>query len=277
MCAASYMSEYQECRKEGLRAVRQAQAEGAYPYLPALDEILGPQVNALAQRSLGIREIPLDMVVGTRTKGRQYSFACNFMPILEYGTEFASKWTAVYGYQMDVGISDPIKCYEYMKKFYVQEGNKRVSVLKALKMPSVDAEVIRIMPEKTDDRDVQLYYEFLDFYKVCPVYVVDFSRPGGYRKFINLLGLSEEILLFRENIRVIVKNRDRKDLREPLQADRAAGRAAGMKKEARGILPRAKLLHDSLHFPVVVPVRHLSFAFSSAFSSAFCPSSSGSL
>ena len=191
MCAASYMSEYQECRKEGLRAVRQAQAEGAYPYLPALDEILGPQVNALAQRSLGIREIPLDMVVGTRTKGRQYSFACNYMPILEYGTEFASKWTAVYGYQMDVGISDPIKCYEYMKKFYVQEGNKRVSVLKALKMPSVDAEVIRIMPEKTDDRDVQLYYEFLDFYKVCPVYVVDFSRPGGYRKFINLLGLSE--------------------------------------------------------------------------------------
>ena len=185
------MDTYNDARKKGLRAMRAAQAEGTYPYLPALDEMLGAEGERLSQKNLGVKEIPLDMVVGTKTKGRQNSFACNFMPILEFDTEFGMKWGKVYNYHMEVGISDPIKCYEYMKKFYVLEGNKRVSVLKSLDMPSVDAEVIRIMPERTDERDVQLYYEFVDFYNLCPVYEVDFSHPGGYKKFVELLGLSE--------------------------------------------------------------------------------------
>ncbi len=180
---------YIEARKKGLKAMRKAQAEGSYPYLPSLDEMLGSEGDALSQRNLGIKEIPLDMVVGTKTRGRQNSFACNFMPILEIGTEFGGKWQKVYEYHMDVGISDPIKCYEYMKKFYVLEGNKRVSVLKALDMPSVDAEVIRIMPAKSDERDVSMYYEFVDFYRLCPVYEIDFSHPGGYKRFVELLGL----------------------------------------------------------------------------------------
>ncbi len=172
--------------------MRTAQSEGSYPYLPALDEMLGKEGDGLSQRNLGIKEIPLDMVVGTKTRGRQNSFACNYMPILEAHTEFAEKWRKVYDYHMEVGISDPIKCYEYMKKFYVQEGNKRVSILKAFDMPSVDAEVIRVMPARTDDPDVKLYYEFIDFYRLCPVYVIDFSRPGGYKRFVELLGLPKD-------------------------------------------------------------------------------------
>ena len=194
---------YPEARKKGLRAVRKAQAEGRYPYLPALNDMLGPEADRLSTRQLGIKEIPLEMVVGTKTSGRQKSFAENFMPILEFGTEFGSKWEAVYNYQMQEGINDPIRCYEYMKRFYVQEGNKRVSVLKYLEMPSVDAEVIRILPEKTDDKDVRMYYEFLDFYRVCPVYMIDFSHSGGYREFVDLLGLSMDEPWPQDTVRMV--------------------------------------------------------------------------
>lgn len=36
---------------------------------------------------MGLMQIPLDFVVGTATKGRTYSFAANFMPILDADTE----------------------------------------------------------------------------------------------------------------------------------------------------------------------------------------------
>ena len=195
--------DYNEARRSGIRAMREAQAEGRYPYLPALDDILGPEGAGLSQVNLHLHEIPISMVVGTKTKGRQNSFADNFMPIMENGTEFSSKWENVLQYQMDTGINDPIKCYEYLKKFYVQEGNKRVSVLKYLKVPTVDAEVIRIMPTRNGDPKIEAYYEFVDFYKVCPLYEIEFTKPGSYRRMVQLLGLSMEEPWPSEAVRMV--------------------------------------------------------------------------
>ena len=186
-----YSEDYLNARKSGMRAVRKAQASGSYPFLPALDELLGKEGESLSQKNLGIREIPLNLIVGTKTRGRQNSFARNWMPVLELNTEFSRKWDKVLGYQLDSGISDPIKCYEYMKRFYVQEGNKRVSVLNYLNVPSIEAEVIRIMPEVSDEPAVKTYYEFVQFYKLCPAYEIDFTKPGEYKEFVELLGFSD--------------------------------------------------------------------------------------
>ena len=49
------------------------------------------------------------------------------MPLLGLKTEFATKWINLCVSHVDEGIRDPITCYEYMGRFYVQEGNKRVS------------------------------------------------------------------------------------------------------------------------------------------------------
>ena len=35
----------------------------------------------------------------------------------------------LYNAHLEEGIHDPIKCYEFMNRYYVLEGNKRVSVL----------------------------------------------------------------------------------------------------------------------------------------------------
>ena len=77
--------------------------------------------------------------MGTKTKGRTEAFAGNFMPLLGEKTEFGAKWARVYDYQIEEGIHDPILAYEFMNRYYVQEGNKRVSVLKYVNAYSVPA------------------------------------------------------------------------------------------------------------------------------------------
>ena len=89
---------------------------------------------------------------------------------------------------MEEGIRDPVLVYEYMRKFYVQEGNKRVSVSKYVGAATILAEVWRVMPKHADDKEHRLYEEFLKFFEVAPVYEIEFSREGSYRKLTDLLG-----------------------------------------------------------------------------------------
>lgn len=196
------LSEYREARKSGERAYRRATLSGRYPYLPDLDSMLGVG-KVHDEIRLGISEIPLEMIAGTRTRDRAAAFAPNFMPLLEETSEFALKWSRLFAAHMNEGIRDPVKVYEYMRRFYVLEGNKRVSVLKYLGGATIAADVIRILPEKSEDEESLLYFEFLDFYRVCPVYDFDFSVPGSYRMFARLLGLDLEHPWKEEEISVI--------------------------------------------------------------------------
>lgn len=181
------VEEYDIARKLGEKEFRARVSQGRYPYLPALDSIIR-DVNKLPIEDVGTVEIPLDDVIGTKTEGRQNSFAANFMPIIGENSEFASKWGGVYNYQIEEGIQDPILVFEYMKKFYVQEGNKRTSVMKYLGMPTVLAHVNRILPRRTDDKENVVYYEFLDFYKVAPIYDFEFTEPGEYARLAASVG-----------------------------------------------------------------------------------------
>ncbi len=181
------IEDYEKAKKRGERAVRRAGAEGKYPYLPALDSWL-EGMPPLSEEVIGLTEIPLSMIIGTKTVGRQNAFACNFMPMLAEKSEFAIKWSMLYDSQLEEGIREPIKVYEYMRRFYVQEGNKRVSVLSYVGASSANAEVIRILPPRTDDRETRLYYEFTKFYRAAPMYEISFSKPGSYHKFAEKLG-----------------------------------------------------------------------------------------
>ena len=63
--------DYNKAKKRGDREFRRALSAGRYPYLPALDDILDNQQQQ-NQISLGVTEIPLSMIVGTKTAGRQF-------------------------------------------------------------------------------------------------------------------------------------------------------------------------------------------------------------
>ncbi len=192
--------DYTKARKLGEREYQRDVAAGKWPYLPALDEMLRNR-NELKEEPVGQLEIPLALVNGTLTKGRQQSFASNYMPLLSDNTEFAMKWLNVLAYQEREGISDPVKAYEFMGRFYIAEGNKRVSVLKFLGQPEILADVIRIMPPDIDTKDVRIYREFLKFFKCTNFYGLNFSEEGSYEKLAEIFGMSlaerwpEELIL----------------------------------------------------------------------------------
>ncbi len=184
---ATTNEDYLKARKLGNKEYQKALSEGRYPYLPALDYMLGSRTTMI-EESLGTREIPLYLVVGTETKGRQDAFARNFMPLLGPDTEFAIKWMNLMNYQTEHGIDDAIKVTEFMGKFYVGEGNKRVSVLKFLEQPTILADVTRVLPPKSDDLEVTIYYEFLKFYKCTAIYDITFTESGCYDRLAEAMG-----------------------------------------------------------------------------------------
>lgn len=179
--------DYVGAQKKGRRQYQVSVSRGEYPYLPVLDDILS-YTDIVSEVSLGIMDIPLDKIVGTKTKGRTSAFASNFMPLLSEKSEFGAKWGYLYDHQIKDGIRDPIVVYEFMNQYYVQEGNKRVSVLKYVGAFSITASVTRLIPKRTDDKDNRLYYEFLDFYQVSFNCDVWFSQEGSYDRLIKAMG-----------------------------------------------------------------------------------------
>ncbi len=181
------IEDYRKACKRGRREVNAAIARGRHPYPPSLDEVMGGSRGA-GEVPVGLREIPLELVVGTKERSRSNVFSHSFLPIAEEGTEFAAKWSNLYDAQVSEGIRDPIVCYEYLQRFYVQEGNKRVSVLRSLDAPVILASVTRIMPEPSDDLAVRCYHEFVRLYRVAPVYGLVFSQLGSCERLARLLG-----------------------------------------------------------------------------------------
>lgn len=182
--------DYLKAQKMGLKAFKASTARGQYPYLPVLDEILS-HADIEGEVYLGVMNIPLNQVVGTSTFGRTQAFASNFMPLLSYGSEFSSKWSHLVDAQIEEGIHDAVKVYEYMNKYYVVEGNKRVSVLKYFDSPTIAAEVTRKVPKRTDDLENRIYYEFMDFYKLTKINYLRFSKLGSYPKLLEATGKNQ--------------------------------------------------------------------------------------
>ena len=178
---------YKEALRLGQKEYRACMSRGESPYLPALDEIVSGE-SYTAIESLGLVQVPAEFIVGTKTTGRTTAFARNFMPLLEEKSEFAAKWRSLCYAHLQEGIRDSIKVYEYMNRYYVEEGNKRVSVLKFFDAISIAAEVKRILPRRDGDKNVELYYEFVDFYKCSRMNFIEFTKSGSYVELQRLMG-----------------------------------------------------------------------------------------
>lgn len=177
--------DYEKAQKAGLKALKSAISKGENEYLPVLDEILS-NVDIQTEVNLGLIQIPLDKVVGTSNVGRTYAFANNFMPLLDYKTEFGAKWSSLCESHIEEGIRDPIKVYEYLNRYYVVEGNKRVSVMKYFKAVNIPAYVTRKIPKLTDDIEIKLYYEFMEFNKRTSINYLWFSEIGSFKRMLEL-------------------------------------------------------------------------------------------
>lgn len=179
---------YQKALKQGRKSHRESVHQGQYPYLRALDDLLEDSLVA-GQVDLGVIEIPIDMIVGTKTAGRTNSFSSDFMPLLNEHSEFGWKWRKLCEAHLgEEGIRDPIRCYEYLGRFYVQEGNKRVSVMKYFEAATIPGYVIRILPAYMPTPEIQCYYEFVHYYPLAKMYQLLFTQPGSFPKLQAALG-----------------------------------------------------------------------------------------
>ena len=178
---------YARARKSGLKEYHAREQRGENPFLTALEE-KEQGLNALSHVPLGLQQVPLRKFVGTASRGRTNAFAANFMPLMDPGSEFSGKWVALYDNLVENGLRDPVKVLEYLNQYYLVEGNKRVSVMKYLDAVSIEAEVTRVLPRKSDDPEVKLYYEFLPFHADTQINTLWFSKPGSYARLYELTG-----------------------------------------------------------------------------------------
>lgn len=77
-------TDYGYALKMGRKRYQDALARGEYPYLPVLDNILA-NTDIVATVNLGVMDIPLAKMVGTKTAERSSSFASNLCPFCRNG------------------------------------------------------------------------------------------------------------------------------------------------------------------------------------------------
>ena len=183
--------EYANALRAGQKEYKTLLAAGKNPYPLVLENILGSKNNDCVE-DLGVMEIPADLIVGTKAAGRISAFSAGFLPLLDPESEFAAKWIHLCNAHLNDGIRDPILCYEYLGKFYVQEGNKRVSVLKHMGATRIPGTVKRILPVKDNSPAYRAYEEFLKFYRATGLYIIQFTCPEDYGKLLSLLGKDPE-------------------------------------------------------------------------------------
>lgn len=188
MTVQAAIDEYALALRQGQKEYRELLMSGRNPHPAVLDEILPEGVGESAV-DVGLVEIPAERIIGVKTAGRITAFTATFKPLLDSKSEFAAKWIALCDAHLgDTGITDPILCFEYLGNFYVQEGNKRVSVLRHFDSPRIPGNVTRILPKASDSPRIKAYGEFLEFYKASKLYTVQFRRPGDYAKLLAHLG-----------------------------------------------------------------------------------------
>lgn len=178
---------YLQARKEGQRITHALQSRSEDANLPVLDELI-PSMNRLSQVPLGLVQIPLEQIAGTATRGRTAAFASNFMPLLDSTSEFGIKWSTLYDSVVRDGLREPVIALEYYNLFYIVEGNKRVSVMKALDAVTIEGSVTRLIPEAEDSERYRVYQEFLRFYADSKINFIRFTHEGAYNRLYAALG-----------------------------------------------------------------------------------------
>lgn len=177
---------YARALKAGQKEYKACLALEQDPYLPALEKQI-TQADIAGEEPLGLQSIPMELIAGTRTGARRDCFSISFLPLLDENSEFAAKWAALAEAHLAEGIRDPITAVEYMNRYYVVEGNKRVSVLRYYGCPSVTGTVVRLLPRPSDTPEYQLYREFLEFSRKTSINYIQFYRPGKYAELLYIL------------------------------------------------------------------------------------------
>ena len=152
------------------------------------------------KQELGILEIPTNLIVGVAEDSEcRQLYTKDFLPVSPPDSDYADQWCRLYQVLLsEAGFDKPISCYEYLGKFYVCDGMKRVSAAKYHSVACLRAQVIRILPLNAASREVSLYYDFLYQYRFTKLYQLQFTQPGFYEGTLLITAADALVILMRK-------------------------------------------------------------------------------
>jgi hypothetical protein len=140
-------SEFGRARTKGLWDVVQSWVTGQRPYLAPLDDMVQHlQPEHLVY--LGLQEIPLNQIVGSA--GRYRDFTRHFWPCLS-DERSKERWRTIYTLVVSGVGFPPIELYQLGSAYFVQDGHHRVSVATYLGWSTIQAHITALnLPGKSN-------------------------------------------------------------------------------------------------------------------------------
>ncbi len=146
-------------------------------------------LGAVEQVYLGMRTVPVDKIVGS--VGRHRDFDRAFLP--SKGGDIATRWKKIDQMMRKAEELPPISLYKIGDAYFVRDGNHRVSVARQMGVEMLDAEVIELRsrvplgPEITAEEllhkmEQRYLLERLPMDRVLPEIELRFSDVGDYRR-----------------------------------------------------------------------------------------------
>lgn len=196
---SAVLRDFQEARRRAALEDLKARLTGKSDDLLSYEEV-HDLVQPDESTSRGLQEIPLDAIVGS--VGRYRDFTRSFLPRLESNKH---RWANVKLRALYRGGVSPIEVYQLGDVYFVLDGNHRVSVARQLGAETIQAYVTEVhsrVPLSADVRADELiiktrYARFLDATALDqsrPGLDLLVTAPGQYRK------LEEQIEAFRRRL-----------------------------------------------------------------------------
>lgn len=181
--------QYQKAYALGMKNLQDKKKQRLAVCPAALNTLLDEKMVSY-RVDLGVMEIPTNLIIGVSNATEEMMlYTKEFLPISVPNSDFADCWRVLYkNLNADHSFAEEISCYEYLGKFYVIDGLKRVSVAKYMGLSTIRSQVIRILPMRTDAQEVVEYVEFLSHYRHTKLYQLQFTQKGYFEKLQVALG-----------------------------------------------------------------------------------------
>jgi hypothetical protein len=147
-------------------------------------------IHAQAQREGGVREVPIEQIVGS--VGRYRDFDRAFLP---RQARTRDRWESVDRAHLDGTDLPAVDLYKLGEIYFVKDGNHRVSVARERGQHFIDAHVIEVTApapvESLEDllewirrQDALAFYEKTQILSLRPDCRIELTLPGQYEKLL---------------------------------------------------------------------------------------------
>lgn len=171
------------------RNLARAKKQGLCICPPPMNSVVDEKMISY-RLDLGVLDIPVNLIVGVAEENEKTSlYTGDFLPVSPVKSKYADQWREIREqFVCEKGFHKEIRCYEYLGRFYVSDGLKRVSVAKYHQAEVIKSQVIRLMPVRTESMKIARYYDFLFQFRLTRLYQLQFTQSGYFEQLQAALG-----------------------------------------------------------------------------------------